>query len=304
MRPEKIEFVDKLPVRAFVRSVEEYPYHWHEALEIVQVLKGSVNISLGNDELLLHENDLAVINMDELHRIVKSRQDNQILVMQIDPDFYRKLLGNRYLFLYCCSSYDEAGASGRYKKLKEHVARLLEALKVQSPGERHKYIENIESILTAMLHYLTYNFDLLRWGYGTEPFEERQVERLRQIAGYANKNCDRTLGLKELAAEVEVSLHHLSHDIKDKFGSTFQELLYYSRIERAAKLLLSSDRRIVDIAMECGFSDPKYLIKHFKRNFGCTPSKFRKAHQADGRALALQARYQDYPLAEMDKYSG
>ncbi len=301
MRPEIIEFVDKLPVRAFVRSVEEYPYHWHEALEIVQVFKGSVHISLGNDELLLHENDLAVINMNELHRIVKSRQDNQILIMQIDSGFYRKLLGDRYLFLYCCSSYHETKAPDRYKKLKGYVARLIEALKAKPQAGHHK---NIENLVTAMLHYLTYNFDLLRWGYGTVAFEERQVERLKQIALYSNKNCDRTLGLKELAAEIEVSLHHLSHDIKNKFGFTFQELLYYSRIERAAKLLLSSDRRIMDIAMECGFSDPKYLIKHFKLNFGCTPSKFRKAHQADGKALAAQARYQDYPLSEADKYSG
>lgn len=43
MRPEKIEFHNGLPVRAFVRACSHLPYHWHDALEIMQVLKGSVN---------------------------------------------------------------------------------------------------------------------------------------------------------------------------------------------------------------------------------------------------------------------
>lgn len=55
MRPEKIEFMDGMPVTIFVRSVEQYPYHWHDTLEIIQVLKGTVNIGVGDEELLLRE---------------------------------------------------------------------------------------------------------------------------------------------------------------------------------------------------------------------------------------------------------
>jgi len=300
MRPEKIKFANKMPVKALVRSVEQYPYHWHDALEIVQVLKGSVHISLGDDNLLLQENDIAVINMGEIHRILKSRQDNIILFIQIDSHFYRNILqDNRYFFLYCCSTYHEAKAPEKYKKLKEYIARLAWALNPESPEEHKK---NIENTLTTMLHYLTYNFDFLRWGYGTVAFDEKQVERLKQMTECLNNVHDVNPGLKELAAEVDVSLHHLSHDIKDRFGFTFQELLYYSRIEQAAKLLLSTDKRIVDIALECKFSDPKYLIKHFKLNYRCTPSQFRKTHQADDNTLASQVKYRDYPLSEANKY--
>ncbi len=69
MRPEIIEFPAGLPVKALARRVKQYPYHWHAALEIVQVLKGAVNISLGDDNIRLRANDVAVVNMDELHRI-------------------------------------------------------------------------------------------------------------------------------------------------------------------------------------------------------------------------------------------
>lgn len=304
MRPEIIEFPNKMPVKAFVRSIEQYPYHWHDALEIVQVLKGSVNISLGDDNLLLQENDLAVINMDELHRLTESRQDNEILFIQIDSNFYRNILpDNRYLFIYCCSAYHETEAPAKYKKLKEHIARLIWALNEKSPGDDKK---NIEAILGDMLAYITYNFDFLRWGYGTVAFDEKQVERLKQIAEQTSKNYNVHPGLKDLAAAADVSMQHLSNHIKDKFGLTFKKLLYYSMCysmcEQAARLLLSTGERIVDIAMECGFSDPKYLIKHFRQYFQCTPSGFRKMHRADDKTLASQMRYRDFPFSEAMKY--
>lgn len=299
MRPEIIEFENRIPVKAFVRSVEQYPYHWHDTLEIIQVLKGSVNIGAGDDSLTLHENDIAVINMGELHRIARNpgeaTDDNEILFIQIDSAFYRSLLSdNSYLFLYCCSAYHEAAVPQKYEKLREYIARLIGALMEKPRGEHKKYIE---SILTEMLDYLTYNFDFLRWGYGTAPFDEKLVERLRQIAKHPSSDLGVQVRLKELAAEVGVSLQHLSYDIKDKFGLTFQELLYVSKCEHAAKLLLSTDGRIIDIALECGFSDAKYFVKSFRQLFHANPSDFRKMHRADIQTLTSQVEYRDCPLS-------
>lgn len=66
----------------------------------------------------------------------------------------------------------------------------------------------------------------------------------------------------------------------------------------------NTDRRIVDIALECGFPDAKYLVKHFKNNFGYTPSRFRKMYRTDDKTLASQVKYRDYPLSHTIKQSG
>ena len=300
MRPETIEFSKGVPVKAFFRCMGQYPYHWHDTLEIVQVLKGWAYMSIGDDDLLLQAPDIAVINMSEIHRITKCREDNEILFIQIDGRFYRSLLpDNRYLFLYCCSPYHEAQAPEKYKILKEYISLLTEVLNEKSSGDAGK---DIGSILKPMLDHITYSFDFLRWGYGTEEFDEKHVERLKQIAWNTTGDPEVNLGLKELAAEVDISLQHLSNDIKDRFGLTFRELLYYSKCECAAKQLLSTDERIVDSALECGFSDPKYLIKHFKKIFYSTPSEFRKMYRADEKTMAAQAQYRDIPLSEAIKY--
>ncbi len=294
MRPEKIDFANELPVRTFVRCIEHYPYHWHDALEIIWVLKGSVNISIGSDDLLMNENDIAIINMDELHRIEGNRQDNQVFLIQIDSGFYRSILqDNRYFFIYCCSTYHESEAPEKYKKLKKYIAQLIWELNKRSFVD---YKKSIGNTLTAMLQYITYNFDFLRWGAGTEEFDEKHVDRLKQMAEHISSDYTSNPGLKTLATEADISLQHLSTDIKSKFRLTFQELLCYSKCEHAAKLLLSTDERIVDIALKCGFSDVKYLIKHFKMNFRCKPSEFRKMYRADVKILSSCLLYDDYPL--------
>ncbi len=298
MRPEVIKFSHGLPVNVFARCVEEYPYHWHNTLEILQVLKGTVNMNIGDDHLQLSANDLAVINPSELHRITPS-QDNEILFIQIDAEFYRSLLAeDRYVFIYCCSTYHEAKSPEKYQGLKEHIARLVKAFNLNPGAEQRNHIENL---LAAMLNYVTCNFDFLHWGFGTEPFEERFVERLRQMAKRINHDLQMTPVLKELAAELDISHYHLSHDLKEKLGSTFLNFLYYSRCENAAKLLLSTNKRVLDIGLECGFSDHKYLVKHFKQFFQCTPSQFRRMYQADTPTLERQARYRDLPLSDAIK---
>ena len=46
-----------------------------------------------------------------------------------------------------------------------------------------------------------------------------------------------------------------------------------NRIERACELLAKGDASVSDVAALCGFKDPAYFIKTFKRTLGTTPAK-------------------------------
>ncbi len=247
---------------------------------------------MGNDEQPLREGDIAITNMGEIHRMTGDA-DNEILFLHIDADFCHSVLPDRYLFLFCCSPYHGDPEPEKYGILKDYIARLV-ALLAEGPQAADR--NAVEKLLKEMLVYTAYNFDFLRWGFGTESFDEKRVARLRQMAKYTTSDAEVQMGLTALAAELGVSLQHLSADIKDKFGMSFQELLCYGRCERTARLLLGADMHIVEIALDCGFSDVKYLIKYFRRFFHTTPSDFRKLHRADGAALARQAQYSDMPL--------
>ena len=88
---------------------------------------------------------------------------------------------------------------------------------------------------------------------------------------------------------------HLSNNIKVRFSLTYQELLFCGKCMEAARLLLGSDKLVREVAAECGFSDVKYLITHFKRGYGCSPSDFRKQHGRSGDPLS-ESKYEELPL--------
>ena len=58
---------------------------------------------------------------------------------------------------------------------------------------------------------------------------------------------------------------------------TFLDYLNNVRFEKALMLITDSNMRMVDICMESGFSDVKYLNRMFEKRFGCTPKAYRES---------------------------
>ena len=48
------------------------------------------------------------------------------------------------------------------------------------------------------------------------------------------------------------------------------------RISKAKKLISSSGLSITDVCYTCGFSDPNYFARIFKKKVGCSPSEYKR----------------------------
>ncbi len=96
---------------------------------------------------------------------------------------------------------------------------------------------------------------------------------------YIRNNFTKRLTLEEIAAAVYLSPCHLAHKFKKHTGITIGEAIAEERIHKATELLASTNKRVLDIAMECGFSDSQMLKKLIKKNFGVTPMEYRRIAQ-------------------------
>ncbi|MDX9871654.1 MAG: AraC family transcriptional regulator [Clostridia bacterium] len=296
MYPEIIEFSPGRPVQAHLRCIVEYPYHWHDALEIIIALEGQAEVTLCGETHLLKEQDIAVVNINEPHRIEGGTDNNCLLSVLIDPDFCRSVHPDfDQIIFHCCSTYHEQQAPEKYRQLKGCLARLVSGLRQQDTSPLF-YEINVVNYLTELLARLTGGFDYLRYGAGVKPFKEKQVQRNRYVFERLRAEPGLRHGVSELARENDISLQHFSYDIKEKFGLTFRELVACGRCMTAVRLLLGTGKMVGEIAAECGFSHRKYLIKAFKQFYGCTPFEFRKRHQANAEMLAVRTRYQEIPF--------
>lgn len=99
---------------------------------------------------------------------------------------------------------------------------------------------------------------------------------LRRVQVFVEYNLGRPITLRDLAARAELSLHHFARAFRVSTGVTPRSFLEERRLERAKQLLVSTDRPLVAIAMDCGFASQSRLTTAFRRRTGFTPAQFRR----------------------------
>ncbi len=101
----------------------------------------------------------------------------------------------------------------------------------------------------------------------------RAVEHVRQ---HIIEHLTRSLRLSDLAWNVRLSSEHLARLFKKHTGETVFGFIRRMRLEKARRLLATSDWPLLEVARQCGYSSTNLFCKHFKRHSGITPGAFRR----------------------------
>lgn len=78
-----------------------------------------------------------------------------------------------------------------------------------------------------------------------------------------------------IAKRLFISRRHFDRIVREKYGKTFYELIYETRVKVAENLLTTTDLSIEKIALHVGFSSASALKRHFFGILGETPSGYR-----------------------------
>jgi PAS domain S-box-containing protein len=106
------------------------------------------------------------------------------------------------------------------------------------------------------------------------------LESLTHVVELVQAQAGEALKVANLAAAAGCSEGQLERRMKKVFGLTATQYVLRVRVDRAADLLVDTDRSIAGIAAECGFSDQANLTRLFGRLIGETPARFRAAKSA------------------------
>lgn len=86
------------------------------------------------------------------------------------------------------------------------------------------------------------------------------------------------LKMKDLAAQLNTSSHHLSQVVNEKFGKSFNQYINELRVKEAKQLLASTTHEktyIIQIAYQVGFNNKTTFNAAFKKIVGCSPRQYR-----------------------------
>ncbi len=254
-------------VKRGVHAVGRTTLHRHpDALEIVLVLRGSLQVKVSCEDFDLAPGDYAVLNRGDAHMLTGS-PDNVTGLVHLDLDAFRDIDADAGDLIFACESFDLP----RYRRQEVAIRTLL--LDILDTDEDP--LEPAASLITILCD-----------GYSLEDYYNRgsgltagQREKFHRIVGSLRRQRSDRDALAAVAAEHHYSKSHVSHTFKEISGISFGDLLGYLRVADAENALLSSDATMVEIAADCGFSDPKYFTRTFVNWFGESPAEYRRRHR-------------------------
>ena len=85
------------------------------------------------------------------------------------------------------------------------------------------------------------------------------------------------LRVRDIAAELRITPNHLVKLFRRHVGMSVLDYLRARRLEHAAGLLRETALTVREIAAQCGFEDPNYFTRCFRRHYGRTPTAGRIA---------------------------
>lgn len=299
MRREYISFMEHLPLSISLQSIKDYPLHWHNCLEIIFVLKGTIYVQMESETYELREKEIEIVNADETHRIYSESGDNKILIFKMDLDFFEKYYNDvKDIYFYTNSSEEDVQEKEKYQILR----RVLAILAYEAIQKSDDYDEEIEEQMVKLLFHLLNNFHYLI--YDEEGLKENdiQFQRYHRISKFIYNNYMNKISLKDIAEREFLSSYYLSHEIKNMAGTNFMDFLNSTRVHESVKLLLDTEKTISEISEEVGFSHTRYYNKYFKMYYNVTPLQYRKKNYIPEEKYEMRKKYKELELLEAIDY--
>lgn len=101
------------------------------------------------------------------------------------------------------------------------------------------------------------------------------VNTVEKMIIWVEDNLNENPTLPRMASYVGYSECYCSLKFHEFTGVTFKEYVYKRKLSLAAKTLLETDDKILDVALKFGFSSNEAFTRAFCKEYGCSPRNFR-----------------------------
>lgn len=275
------------------------PLHWHREPEFFSVYQGEVEVQAGDRQFRLTRGESIFLNGNQFHSYTQIGEKQACLcpnivfsgelMAPVTSRVYQKYLS---VILYNPSlpcfilrpsvewqariikkMYRIYGLLAKYgeKGFYEEISLDFEEKERDSPCFELDVAEELMGIFRELyVHRNTLPFQ-------KECKKEQKTQiRLGQMLDYINEHYREKISLEEVAASAGISPSEAGRCFQKYYGKAPVEYVIEYRLNQARRLLESSDLSVKEIGFECGFYDPSYFSRIYRRHFGVTPGNYRR----------------------------
>lgn len=260
-----MELYEKIPESSSLIRINLYdnicksifPIHWHEHLEIHYIIEGMAVERCENDVFSASAGECVIINSNELHEGIDGCC--RYLCILIPQHFAKNsnIILNRVIkdskiaeMAECIIREYKNGDKAADIAIAGYTALILSRL------YRHYVFREIKED-----NYIAYS---------------QRILLLNEIIKFIHEHFSEDMELRSITERFSINMYHFCHIFKEFTGETFKEYLNKLRVDKAEKLLKTTDATIGEVAFLCGFNDSNYFSRKFRQLKGKAPREIRK----------------------------
>lgn len=260
-------------------SREAVAWHWHDEPEALVVESGTALVSVNGTDYTVQTGEGFFVNAGALHRArSEGAEDCRLRSVVFHPRLVGgsvdSILWQKYLEPLLSDPGRPCVHFTNARDWETAAIHAIQAAWQAGASETEGFEFEVREQLSRLFFLLAKHCP----GVTKAPSEKalRDSARIKTMLQYIQARLGEELTLAGIAKSANLSENECLRCFRGMIGATPIQYVKQVRIQKAAELLLSTDRKISDIGMECGFQEMSYFAKTFRALKGYTPSEFRK----------------------------
>lgn len=235
------------------------PPHLHEAIEIVYVTSGTLELGIGVELHNMEEGDFAIVFPDVIHHYqVFSEGENRAIYVFVDGVAFPAYMNELQRLSPVKPVIEKSN-------LHADIVNAIEALSAKNDNNEMVMLAYVQMILAHVFSEM----DMIdKSSISSEDIVYNAVE-------YVAKNFREEVTQDKMAKDLGIGKYALSRIFAKTFHCNFNKYVNGVRLNHATALLKNTNESITDLCFECGFESQRTFNRVFKDEYKMTPREYR-----------------------------
>ncbi|MCL2527291.1 MAG: AraC family transcriptional regulator [Defluviitaleaceae bacterium] len=245
--------------------------HTHDFYEASIIIAGSAKHVIGGYEYHLKRGDVYVVKKGVPHGFVEVN-DLDLIDLMYFPDLFA--LADAQLFRLLVPLFI-VEPDIRERNYYPYVLTLTDNDLNFITTTADFMIQELKTRENTIVirHFMLSLFAYLSAKYGNRNNEPHSTQILSKAVGFMYENMAAQIKIADIADHLFMSTRHLGRLFMKYYGTTPGDYLTDIRLKHALSLIERKQMKVGDISALCGFTDPSYFARLFKKAYGITPHK-------------------------------
>lgn len=248
--------------------------HWHDDVEFILVLSGSMQYNVNGERIGLEQGDGIFVNARQLHFGYSEQKKECVFICvllhpvllcascAVEQKYIAPILSNENIPFY------------RFTRRNEWERKILDSIEEMYDACGDKVFElKIQRAFFNIWIALCENVLSIEKEH---EFQNHHVSALKDMISYIDRHYREKITLAQIAKAGKVGKTGCCSVFKKYVNKTPNEFLTDRRLRKAVELLNETDMTVLEISYDVGFSGASYFSETFHKCYGCTPNEYRK----------------------------